>query len=264
MKSTIHANYQSICDQIEEACALAGRDPGSITMVAVTKYARWEWVRALSEIHTTFGESRPQQLAERQPLLPSASWHLIGPLQRNKVKLALRHSDVVHSVDSVKLLNRLAAVAQETRPPRSTLRLLLQVNVSGEASKSGFPLQHLKQVWPELSATPRNNIDICGLMTMAPHAHHAETSRGIFRSLVELRDELNDIVNGAAPEEWSGEPAENLPGGRSELRSEPLESQCSPPMLHELSMGMSSDFAVAVEEGATLIRIGKALFEGLS
>ena len=154
-------------------------------------------------------------------------WHFIGHLQRNKVKPVLPLTTLIHSVDSQRLLERISEVAVELshRP-----RVLLEVNVSGEASKDGLTIADLTSQWDTLQAVP--NVDVVGLMTMAPLADDPEAARPVFRELRQLRDQL---AARAAPH----------------VR------------LTELSMGMSGDFAVAIDEGATLVRIGSRLFEGL-
>lgn len=178
-----------------------------------------------------FGENRPQQLAERQQLLPDVEWHLIGQLQRNKVKLALQHASLIHSVDSVRLLERIAVVGQELN---QIPRILIQVNLSREESKSGFDASTIRAEWNDvLSFADRVHIE--GFMTMAAEADDPEAARPVFRELRELRDELRD-----------------LPASKSKSLALP-----------ELSMGMSGDFIPAIEEGATLVRIGSRLFEGL-
>ncbi|MBL8809309.1 MAG: YggS family pyridoxal phosphate-dependent enzyme [Planctomycetaceae bacterium] len=178
-----------------------------------------------------FGENRPQQLAERQQKLPDVEWHLIGQLQRNKVKLALQHASMIHSVDSVKLLERIAVVGQELH---QIPRILIQVNLSREESKSGFDASTIRAEWNDvLSFSDR--VHIQGFMTMAAEADDPEAARPVFRELRELRDELRNTA----------------------------VSQAKCLTLPELSMGMSGDFIPAIEEGATLIRIGSRIFEGL-
>jgi pyridoxal phosphate enzyme (YggS family) len=172
------------------------------------------------------GENRPQQLVERAGLVTGAQWHLVGQLQRNKVRSVLPHVALIHSVDSLRLLQRISDVSGELQ---RTTQLLLQVSVSGEASKQGIAPVELLRTWGEFATAP--HVSIAGLMTMAPLADDPEESRPTFRGLRELRDKL-----------------QRLPGQ---------------PRLPILSMGMSHDMDVAVEEGATLVRIGSALFEGL-
>ena len=224
-------NLNEIHDQMRDACGRSGRSPNDVRLIAVTKYAEWSWVEALSSLHPTFGENRPQQLAERQALLPEVEWHLIGQLQRNKVKLALQHASVIHSIDSLRLLERVAAVATELqiRP-----RVLLEVNMSQETTKSGFTAEELRQDWSQIVSVS-TAVQIDGFMTMAAESNNPEDARPTFRSLRMLRDELQqtDACKNAGL----------IPG--------------------ELSMGMSGDFVPAIEEGATMVRIGSRIFAGL-
>ncbi len=224
-------NLQAISAEIRSACERVGRDPASVKLIAVTKYAQWPWVLELSRLHRTFGENRPQQLAERQLLLPNVEWHLIGQLQRNKVRAALQHSAMVHSVDSLRLLERVANVAPELDLPP---RVLLQVNLSGESTKAGFSAEEITNAWPAV-LTFASGVRIDGLMTMAAESENSEDARPVFRSLRELRDRLVSRD----------------------------DSDAAGLTLPELSMGMSGDFLPAIEEGATLIRIGTRIFAGL-
>jgi pyridoxal phosphate enzyme (YggS family) len=234
-------NVSAVQSEVAAACRRAGRAASEVTLVAVTKYAELDWVRGLIELGVLdLGESRPQQLVERADQLPGdVRWHLIGHLQRNKVKLVLPHCVLIHSVDSLRLLEKISAIAAELPPPnavsapadRTTLpRVLLEVNVAGEASKDGFTPAELCSQWDALQRVP--HVELAGLMTMAPLSDDPETARPVFRGLRQLRDEL---AARAAPQV----------------------------KLTELSMGMSGDFTVAIEEGATLVRIGSRLFEGL-
>lgn len=232
----IAENLAAVRSDIGTACAVSGRDPADVRLVAVTKYAEWEWVQALAAMHSDFGENRPQQLAERAPLLPDASWHLIGQLQRNKVRTAVAHANLIHSVDSLRLLQRIdrmtAEFGDEAGPAPD---VLLQVNVSGEASKSGLTTDEICRNWAEICNSTKC-VEIIGLMTMAPAADNSEDVRSVFSALRNLRDDL--AITDAAV-------------GRG-FR------------LPHLSMGMSGDFSVAVEEGATLVRIGRRLYSGLT
>ena len=232
ISSTLQQNLSAVNQCVQRACERSGRSSDHVNVVAVTKYADWEWVQRLSTLHSAFGENRPQQLAERQPLLPDAEWHLIGQLQRNKVRLALKHASLIHSVDSLKLLRRIADIAKEEDLIPS---VLLQINVSGEASKSGFTVDEIHSHWSAICGMA-NGVTIKGLMTMAPASDSPEVPRSVFRGLHQLRDELANST----------------------------ESQTAGVDLRELSMGMSGDFQVAIEEGATLVRIGRRLFDGLS
>jgi hypothetical protein len=165
-------------------------------------------------------------LERAERIAKPAHWHLIGHLQRNKVRKILPVAECVHSVDSLELATRVDGLSAELglRP-----RLLLEVNVSGEASKDGFAPEQLEADWTALSTL--SHVEIRGLMTMAPFSDEPENSRATFQRLRELRDRL-----------------------------------CARPgalQLAELSMGMSGDFEVAIEEGATMIRVGTSLFDGL-
>lgn len=232
IQEVLSHNLTAIFAEMHSACMKVGRDPSSAKLVAVTKYAAWPWVEELCRFHQTFGENRPQQLAERHSLMPASEWHLIGQLQRNKVRMVLPHAALIHSVDSLKLLEKIVETAGSLSVQP---KLLLQLNLSQEVSKSGFALQELQAVWPTV-LTFADQVEIKGLMTMAAESENPEDARPVFRSLRELRDLL------AARE----------------------DSQTAGVSLPELSMGMSGDFVPAVEEGATLVRIGSRIFEGLS
>lgn len=231
--STLQSNLNRVRERIDAACARAGRTPDEVTLVAVTKYAELDWVRALIDLGVLdLGESRPQQLVSRAHDLPKeVRWHLIGHLQRNKVELLLPVADRLHSVDSVRLLQAIhkEAVKQQSRVAVIP-RVLLEVNVSGEASKDGFDPAELISAWPEICQL--DLIAVEGLMTMAPLSEDEDSARAVFRSLRNLRDQL---VN----------------AGSGRLK------------LPDLSMGMSGDFEIGIEEGATLVRVGSSLFEGL-
>ena len=192
--------------------------------MAVSKYHAAERVgEAHAAGQTLFGENRVQEAATKIPQCSnSCHWHLIGHLQSNKVKLAVSLFETIHSVDSLKLLDRINSEAGEQG---RTIEVLLQVNVSGEASKFGLKPEELGPILQE--ATRFMNVDVVGLMTIPPAADDIEKTRVHFVALRELRDRLA---------EESGFP------------------------LLELSMGMSHDFSVAVEEGATYIRIGTDIF----
>jgi len=222
---TLSHRLDSLRRSVTDACRRADRDPADVRLVAVTKYAPLDAVRELVELgHREFGESRPQQLVERASLFGDValSWHLIGPLQRNKARKVLPLAAMIHSADNLRLLETLDRLATELD---LTPRVLIEVNISGETSKQGFSIDQLRRDWPQILQLAR--LDVAGFMTMAPYSEEAETSRPVFRSLRQLRDELASS-------------------------SRPLP---------ELSMGMSGDYRVAIEEGATIVRVGSALFE---
>lgn len=227
LESEIKRRLAAIRDRIADACAKAGRDPREVKLIAVTKYAAPACVRALVELgERDLGESRPQQLVERAGWFTAEEgvrWHLVGHLQRNKARRVLPLAALIHSVDSTRLASTLDRLAEEEG---GTPRVLLEVNMTGEAAKHGFSPQELRKHWNDLANLRRVRID--GLMTMAARTDDPEETRATFRGLRQLRDELG--TNAQLP---------------------------------ELSMGMSGDFEIAVEEGATMVRIGSRLFDGL-
>lgn len=227
---TLSNNLASVRLRMAAACQVADRSLDSIQLIAVTKYAKVEWIEGLISLGLSqFGENRPQQLEERQTRWPQVQWHLIGHLQRNKAKSVLGRVALIHSIDSWRLAERLSELAPSDSKV-NRIPLLCEVNVSGEASKDGFTIANLCADWDQLLGLP--GVEIRGLMTMAPLAHDPNEARPVFAKLRQLRDELR-------------------------ARS-PIEVTLS-----ELSMGMSGDFEVAIQEGATLIRVGSRLFEGL-
>jgi len=216
--SEITYNINLIQQRIRAAAERAGRRPENIALIAVTKTVGPEDVEAaLAAGQTLFGESRIQEARAKIPLVSGrARWHMIGHLQTNKARDAVALFEVIHSVDSVKLaveLNKWAERAGKTQA------VLLEVNVSGEASKFGLKPEDLKSTVAEISRLAR--LETRGLMTIAPYAEAGEKARPSFRRLRELRDALG---------------------------------------LRELSMGMTHDFEVAVEEGATMVRVGTGIF----
>ncbi|MCA9109993.1 MAG: YggS family pyridoxal phosphate-dependent enzyme [Planctomycetaceae bacterium] len=227
-QSIIGDNLASVLSKIEDASRRVGRDPAEVRLVAVTKYAELNWVKHLIQSGIkTLGESRPQQLTERAALLgDSIEWHLIGHLQRNKVRLILPHVSLIHSVDSLRLLRRIDEISAEMS---LSPRVLLEVNTTGEKSKDGFSIDALMRDWEQILHC--KSVNVSGLMTMARESDDPEEARSTFSSLRQLRDELSSRPNS--------------------------------PQLPELSMGMSGDYQVGIEEGATLVRIGSALFDGL-
>jgi len=228
-RQIIAQNLEQIRTAIEAACARASRPSDSVQLVAVTKYAELNWVRDLIELkETQLGESRPQQMCQRvEELSDDVRWHMIGHLQRNKVDMVVATAELIHSVDSLRLLRKIETSAVAAGKQQ---RILLEVNVSGEESKDGFTPDEIRSSWSEI--VDLQYVDVQGLMTMAPHSDNAESTRPFFRQLRDLRDELAAASEGRLT-------------------------------LPELSMGMSGDFEIAIEEGATLIRIGSRIFEGL-
>ena len=211
------------------ACRRVGRKREEVTLVAVTKTATVEVAAELVKLGVTdLGESRPQELWRKEAFLPTpVRWHLIGHLQRNKIERTLPLVHRIHAVDSLRLLTALEEQAE--RQGRS-VDVLLEVNVSREVSKYGFAVEEVPALAPALASL--KGVRVTGLMTMAAHEEDPQRCRPTFAALRELRDRLRIAVGPGHP-------------------------------LKDLSMGMTNDFEVAVEEGATLVRIGTALFEGL-
>jgi pyridoxal phosphate enzyme (YggS family) len=233
-------NIAAVRERLAAAARRAGRSPDEITLIAVTKTHPAQTVgEALAAGVTDCGENRVQEAEEKIAQLPNAQtrWHLIGHLQRNKARRAAALFDLIHSLDSLKLaeaLNRYVAEAVD-RPLRR-LPVLLQVNVSGETTKEGFDLQgglNNRAAWSEFVQVARQivalpQLEVQGLMTIAPYTEEPEAARPVFRRLRALRDELAHEVPSVT---WQ-----------------------------HLSMGMTGDFEVAIEEGATLVRVGRAIF----
>lgn len=217
-------NLERVRAQIAEAAKKAGRALAEIELVAISKTHEAEKVRAAFDAgQQLFGESRVQEARAKIPLLPSAArWHFVGRLQRNKIRHALPLFELFHSVDSFELARDMNRIAEEEglHP-----RVLLEVNVAGEGSKIGFAPEALRTQMTELLGLPRLTIE--GLMTIPPLAPEPEESRKYFVALRKLRDEFAKEFHLALP---------------------------------QLSMGMSGDFKIAIEEGATLVRVGTAIF----
>jgi pyridoxal phosphate enzyme (YggS family) len=222
-------NLARVREQIAAAAGQSGRPVSEITLVAVTK------TRSPAEIQAAyaagvrhFGENRVGEMAEKRPqlALEGVTWHMVGHLQRRKARQAVELFDIVHSVDSVRLARRLDTLAAERG---LVLPILIEVNVSGEETKYGFrPTERdaLGAALAEIVALPHLRVD--GLMTVAFIADDPEEVRPVFALLRELRDELRD----------------HFPESR----------------WRHLSMGMTDDYAVAIQEGATMVRVGRAIF----
>ncbi len=214
-------------EQIHRATIAAGRDPDSVCLVAVTKTRTIEEVKlALEAGAEDLGENYVQEAREKARKLPGARWHMIGNLQKNKVNLAVDLFEVVHSLDNIGLIRRLD---QRCKARNRRLTGLLQVKLGGEKSKRGLAEDKVIPMLDELAQEPPEYLRLSGLMTIPPPADTPEENRPHFRRLREL---LAEIVAREYPF-WHGE---------------------------ELSMGMSDDYLVAIEEGATMIRLGRSLF----
>ncbi len=209
--------------QITDAAISAGRDPRSVELCAVSKTFPVEAIREAMEAgQTLFGESRVQEAVTKIPQLPPARWHFIGHLQSNKIRKVLPLCEMFHSVDSVDLAGDISRIAVELnlRPG-----VLLQVNVAGDTKKFGFDAGSVTEALPSLLELP--GIQIRGLMTIPPQTSDPGQTRSHFAALRSLRDQLSASTGTPLP---------------------------------ELSMGMSGDFPEAIAEGATIVRIGSAIF----
>ena len=213
-----------IRERIAAACARAGRAPETVTLLAVSKTHPPEMIAAAvacGQWH--FGENKIQEAKAKIPLCPGrARWHFIGHLQSNKVRDAVALFEMIQGVDSLAIAREISKRAEQAA---KTMPVLLEVNVAGEASKFGYPPAQLLAELTELNALPK--IEIHGLMAIPPYTPVPEKARPYFRRLRELKTECEAILGAPLP---------------------------------ELSMGMSGDFEVAIEEGATMVRVGTALF----
>lgn len=224
--SEIAARLEQIRERMTAACARAGRDPKSVELVAVSKTKPAELIQeAVDAGQSLFGENRVQEVLLKKPLLPARlRWHLIGPLQSNKVRKILPLVEMIEAVDSLDIARDINRIAAELglHP-----KVLLEINVATESSKHGFSADRIRSQLEELYALDR--LYIQGLMCIPPFDPSPEASRKYFIQLRTLKEELEKL--GGAP-------------------------------LPVLSMGMSHDFETAIEEGATLVRVGTAIFGG--
>ena len=221
---SLEKRLAAVLENVAAAAHKSGRSPEEVELVAVSKTHDPDTIREAADAgQLVFGESRVQEARAKVPLLASRlRWHFIGHLQKNKIRAALPFFELFHSVDSLELAQQFQRIAEEEgqRP-----KVLLEVNVAGEATKFGFKPEKLEAQIEEIVALDR--LEVAGLMAMAPLAPEAEHSRPYFRQLREFRDRLEHNAGVGLP---------------------------------QLSMGMSGDYMVAVEEGATLVRVGSAIF----
>jgi len=221
----IGGRFRAVIRKMEDACDRSGRDPRDVRIVTVSKgQPVMKIAHALEAGISVFGESRPREFADKRSLMQDVAdvkWHFIGPLQRSNAKFVVGHCALIHSVDNWRLAQ---AISRRACATQSTAEILLQVNVSGEKTKRGFIFEELCGIAAEISAL--EGIRVRGLMTMAPHYEDPEDTRPVFRALAQLGGQLQSVLQ----------------------------------MKHcELSMGMTNDYEVAVEEGATLVRVGRAV-----
>lgn len=244
MKRKLSENWKRVTQRIEDACQRVGRDPSNITLVAVTKYASLDVIRTMVDLgFTDLGESRVQELTKRAAAInewlgrrardvsagarPRPRWHMIGHLQRNKVKAVLPWTDLIHSVDSLRLAEEIDAQAAKLD---RVIPLLLEVNASDEAAKFGVAVAATTHLAEQVCSL--KHIELRGLMGMAPLTDDESRIRYVFGRIRELFEEI-------------------------------VGERICGPEFKELSLGMTSDFEYGIEMGATYVRIGTALLEGI-
>lgn len=222
----VAARYARVREQVAQAARRSGRPPEAVTIVCAAKTKGPELVRAaLAAGATDIGENYVQEAQEKIALVPEpARWHLIGHLQRNKARVAARLFTLIHSLDSVALARELHRQGEKLG---TVVRALIELNLGDEPTKSGIAVRQLDTLLQEVAALPCLRVE--GLMTVPPVGAHAEAARPYFRALAQLREQY------------------------ARFRTATVE-------LHELSMGMTDDYPVAIEEGATIVRIGRAIF----
>lgn len=235
---TVADNIQRVNDSISAACAKAGRDPADVALVGISKLKPPQAIlNAVAAGLRHIGENRVEEAMAKIPLAQaesktSVTWHMVGHVQSRKAKQVVSLFDVVQSVDSVRLARRLSRQAGERR---KTLQVMLEINVSGEASKHGFAGYNWYQdsavrerLWLDMiQCLEFPHLKVTGLMTMAPFRAEEKVIRRVFADLYALRDELQSALGRPLP---------------------------------DLSMGMTDDYPIAIEEGATVIRVGRAIF----
>ena len=236
-------NLRIVCDKIADACVRAHRNPDEVRLVAVTKYVEMDTVRMiLAQGVTDMGESRVQQLTKRAAMTmegsrrrmildgeegPVPRWHMVGHLQRNKVKPLLPWVSLIHSVDSLRLAEQ---INHEAISGKKIIDVLLQINLADEKSKFGMAAGAVNVMIEQMCEM--RGLRLRGLMTMAPFTDDAEQARPVFARLREMAEDLRE--------------------------AEQVDEH-----FNELSMGMTNDYEVAIEEGATIVRVGTALFDGM-
>lgn len=219
-------NYREVEAKVSEACARSGRSRSEVTLIAVSKTKPVEMIREAMEAGAdTFGENKVQELCEKYEVLPrDLHWHLIGHLQRNKVKYVVDKAELIHSVDSLRLAEE---ISREAVKKEVQVKILIEVNVAEEESKFGVKVDDTEELVREIAKLP--NVHIEGLMTIAPYVEDSEENRMVFRTLKKLAVDIK---------------MKNIDNVRMDV----------------LSMGMTGDYEVAIEEGATMVRVGTGIF----
>lgn len=222
----LQSQYEEVQKRIDAACARCGRNRSEVTLIAVSKTKP---VEMLEEIYAlgerNFGENKVQELTGKYEVMPKdVHWHMIGHLQRNKVKYIIDKAELIHSVDSLRLAR---TISEEAQKHQCTAHILLEVNVAEEESKFGMTVEEAPKLAEEIAALP--NIQIEGLMTIAPFVENPEENRPVFQKLRKLSVDIR---------------AKNINNVTMAV----------------LSMGMTNDYEIAIEEGATMVRVGTAIF----
>ncbi|MCI9149958.1 MAG: YggS family pyridoxal phosphate-dependent enzyme [Lachnospiraceae bacterium] len=222
----LRENLIQVQENINQACRKAGRDPSEVTLIAVSKTKPVSMLETVYEAGIReFGENKVQELTEKYELLPKdIHWHMIGHLQRNKVKYIVDKACLIHSVDSLRLAEEISRMAQAKQVEAD---ILVEVNIAGEESKFGMTAQQAISLVTEIAALP--GIHVRGLMTIAPFVEDPEENRMYFRKMKELSVDIN---------------RKNIDNVGMDI----------------LSMGMTGDYMVAIEEGATMVRVGTGIF----
>ena len=224
----ITENLEQVRKNIQDACRSVGRDPEEVTLIAVSKTKPVELLQEAYQAGARdFGENKVQEIMDKYPQLPSdIRWHMIGHLQRNKVKYIVDKAAMIHSVDSLRLAQ---TIEQEAAKHDVQVPILLEVNVAEEDSKFGLKMDEVLPLIEAIAEFP--HIRVCGLMTIAPYVENAEENRMFFRQLKKLSVDIA---------------AKNINNVSMSV----------------LSMGMTGDYQVAVQEGATMVRVGTGIFGG--
>ena len=222
----IKENLKEVEEKIQKACLRSGRDPKEVTLIAVSKTKP---VSMIEEVYTEgirdFGENKPQELKEKYDLMPKdINWHMIGHLQRNKIKYVVDRACMIHSIDSIRLAQ---AVEEEAAKREKVIPVLLEINIAREESKFGFLEEEVYDALEIISKLPHLRIE--GLMTIAPFVENAEENRVHFKNLRKLSVDIKQ---------------KNIDNVSMSI----------------LSMGMTGDYMVAIEEGATMVRVGTGIF----
>ena len=222
----ITENLEQVKKNIRDACLAAGRDPGEVTLIAVSKTKPTKLLQEAYDAGARdFGENKVQEIMDKYPQLPAdIRWHMIGHLQRNKVKYIVDKAAMIHSVDSFRLAQ---TIEQEAAKHEVQVPILLEVNVAEEESKFGLKMVEVLPLIERIAEFP--HIKVCGLMTIAPFVENAEENRMFFRQLKKLSVDIE---------------AKNINNVSMSV----------------LSMGMTGDYQVAVQEGATMVRVGTGIF----